>query len=69
MWKLWKHNPPAPVHVPRTQKGEELAQRKGKEPGRKEPGTHGYRSARDSTGINAKDREVIDPRMPSMPPA
>jgi hypothetical protein len=29
----------------------------------------GRRTARSSTGINAKRREPIDPRMPNIPPA
>jgi hypothetical protein len=40
---------------------------KGKEAGRgKSPNC---RTARDSTGINAKDREPIIPAMPHLPPA
>jgi hypothetical protein len=61
-------NPPAPVHVKGTSKGEELVLRKGKEPGRHEQDPHGYRSARDATSINAEHRAPIDPRMPNMPP-
>lgn len=55
-----------PSHTPGTPKGEELVQRKGREPGRhtKEP----HRTARDSTGVSASHREPIDPRMPRMPP-
>jgi hypothetical protein len=37
-----------------------------KEPGRDDPKTG--RTARDSTSINAADRDPIDPRMPHMPP-
>lgn len=62
------HQPPRPIHVPGTQKGEELSRQKGREPGRKERG-HTYRSARDSTGINPDEQGPIDPRMPDMPPA
>jgi hypothetical protein len=60
--------PPRPVHVPGTQKGEELSNKKGHEPGRNEKG-HGYRDARDSTGINPDLQAPIDPRMPDIPPA
>jgi hypothetical protein len=60
--------PPAGVHIPGTRKGEEVVIRNGREPGREEPGVTGYRSARDSTTINPKCREPIDPRMPEMPP-
>jgi hypothetical protein len=63
------NKPPQPTHVPGTTKGEELVQKKGHEPGRKEPGAHGYRVARDSTSINAKEHGPIDPRMPHIPPA
>jgi hypothetical protein len=38
--------------------------KKGPEPGR-ETGT---RTARDSTSVNAKERDPIDPRMPYLPP-
>jgi hypothetical protein len=62
-------NPPKPTHVPGTHKGEELAARRGREPGRAERGKRGYRSARDSTSINAEQEGPIDPRMPEMPPA
>ena len=58
---------PAPVHIPGTVKGEELALHQ-KEPGRG-GGGRGYTSARDSTGINAKARMPIHPRMPNLPPA
>jgi hypothetical protein len=56
-----------PAHTPGTPKGEERVLREGLEPGRHKKAPH--RTARDSTGINAKDREPIDPRMPQMPPA
>lgn len=59
--------PPQPVHVPGTNRGEEMVLKKGREPGR--GGGRGYRSARDSTGIQAGKRKPIDPRMPSIPPA
>ena len=58
---------PQPVHVPGTPKGEELALG-GREPGR-DPNRKYYRSARDSTGINADKREPIVPGMASIPPA
>lgn len=48
-------------------RGEEMAASKGREPGR--GGQKYYRSARDSTGINAKAREPISPAMPNIPPA
>ena len=62
------HRPPEPTHVKGTTRGESLAISKGKEPGR-ETNTKSYRTARDSTGINPKAREPIDPRMPHIPPA
>lgn len=31
--------------------------------------TEAGRSASDATGINPRDREPIDPKMPNMPPA
>lgn len=58
---------PKPVHVPGTNRGEELVLKKGKEPGR--GCERGYRSARDSTGIQSSRRKPIDPRMPSIPPS
>jgi hypothetical protein len=63
------HDPPKPRHVAGTNKGEELASKHGREPGRDEKGKRGYRSARDSTGLNANARGPVDPRMPEMPPA
>jgi hypothetical protein len=56
--------PDAPAHTPGTHKGEEWT-RTRKEPGRE----NGTATARSSTGINAKNREPIDPRMPHLPPA
>jgi len=55
--------PDSPSHVPGTRKGEAWSIY-GTEPGRegKTP------SARNSTGINAKKREPIDPRMPHLTP-
>jgi hypothetical protein len=61
--------PPQPIHVPGTSKGEELALR-SKEPGRRQGNGRNYRSARDSTGINASARRPILPDlMPSIPPS
>lgn len=56
-----------PAHSPGTIKGEEWVIRYGREPGRDDP--HLVRTARDSTSLNAKAREPIDPRMPHIPPA
>jgi hypothetical protein len=63
------NDPPKPVHVQGTGKGEERVLREGREPGREERGARAYRTARDSTSINARSREPIDSRMPNMPPA
>ena len=56
--------PPVPVHVPGTRKGEEASlqeeQQKSGQP------TH-TSTARDFTGINPKERNPIDPRMPTIP--
>ncbi len=60
--------PPQPEHVPGTHKGEELVQKKGREPGRIDNNRQGYRTARDSTSVNPESAEPIDPRMPEMPP-
>jgi hypothetical protein len=54
-----------PSHTPGTTRGEEVVQKQGPEPGRES----GSRTARDATGINAKARAPIDPRMPHLPPA
>ena len=62
-----KH-PPTPNHVSGIKKGEELVRKNGREPGRKSEGP-GYRSARDSTGINAEARRPIHPDSPPIPPA
>ena len=61
------HKPPEPIHIAGTIRGEEFALRKGREPGRGEQKQ--YRSARDSTGINAANAQPIDPAMPNIPPA
>jgi hypothetical protein len=58
---------PQPVHVAGTPKGEEQALR-SHEPGR-HPNGKSYRTARDSTGINADKREPIVPGMANIPPA
>ncbi len=59
--------PPVPDHVAGTPKGEEQAL-SSREPGR-DPSRKYYRSARDSTGINADKREPIVPAMANIPPA
>ncbi|HEY3861842.1 MAG TPA: hypothetical protein VGO59_08135 [Verrucomicrobiae bacterium] len=61
------YHPPKPIHIAGTKRGEEMALHKGREAGR-DKGT-GYRSARDSTGICAKEREPIVPGMGHIPPA
>jgi len=63
-----KKEPPKPVHIRGTQKGEEMVRKKGREPGRGSSG-RGYRSARDSTSLHAERHGPIDPRMPEIPPA
>ncbi|HZM03494.1 MAG TPA: hypothetical protein VFC44_10740 [Candidatus Saccharimonadales bacterium] len=63
-----KYSPPEPVHVKGTNKGEEMVLNKGREAGRGK-GQKSYRTARDSTGINAKDRDPIIPAMGNIPPA
>jgi hypothetical protein len=60
---------PQPTHVFGTSRGEELVKRRGRENGRSDDNPQGYRSARDSTGLNARQRQPIDPAMPSIPPA
>ena len=64
-----RKQPPHPVHVNGTNKGEELVMHHGREAGREVKGTRGYRSARDSTSVNPDAQRPIDPRMPEMPPA
>ena len=66
---MLSNDPPKPIHVAGAHKGEELSIKRGREPGREERGKNGYRSARDSTSVNAEGRGPIDPRMPEMPPA
>lgn len=53
-----------PSHTPGTHRGEDWV-KTTKEPGREEETAN----ARSATGINAKKREPIDPRMIPMPPA
>jgi hypothetical protein len=61
-------DPPQPVHIAGTNRGEELVINKGREPGRDKNNPQGYRCARDSTSLNPEDHGPIDPRMPNMPP-
>jgi len=62
-----KHKPPQPVHIAGTTRGEQMVLDKGKEAGRGKPPN--CRTARDATGICAKDREPIIPAMPHLPMA
>ncbi len=64
---LMRRKPPEPTHVPGIIRGEETVLKRGHEPGR--GNRNQYRGARDSTGINASDREPIHPVMPNIPPA
>lgn len=65
----------SPAHDAGTGKGEEKSFWEGKEPGRHDvDDTHadrpaGTSTARDSTSINADDRNPIDPDSPNLPPA
>jgi len=59
--------PPKPIHVTGTNKGEELTYYHGREPGRQD-NRRNYRTARDSTGLNPEAARPIDRRMPEMPP-
>ncbi len=63
-----KFDPPKPVHISGTHKGEETVKERGREPGRGGTG-RAYRTARDSTSINPEDRDPILPAMPNIPPA
>ena len=67
MFRIRKQ-PPLPIHVPGTNKGEELVHQHGREPGRSK-NRRFYRDAHDSTGLDSDERQPIDPRMPQMPPA
>ena len=60
-------NPPRDIvaHQRGVHSGEQWTAKGGKEPGREGK----VRTARDSTSINAKSRDPIDPRMPYLPPA
>jgi hypothetical protein len=64
-----------PAHGAGARKGEEVRADDGKEPGRHERGGTGAdrpaggRTARDSTSINPKKEDPIDPNSPKMPPA
>lgn len=60
--------PPQPNHVKGNMKGEEVARKQGREPGRGEKGRKSYRTARDSTSINPDAREPIHPDSPDIPP-
>lgn len=60
--------PTVPAHVPGTMKGEEMVLDKGREPGRGRS-RKSYRTARDSTGIRARNMGPIDRRMIPIPPA
>jgi hypothetical protein len=67
--------PDAPSHSAGTSKGEEQIKNQGKEPGRIDTGTDdegrptATTTARNSSSVNADEREPIDPEMPDMPPA
>ena len=63
-----RKDPPKPVHVRGTRRGERLVAEDGREPGRHMAGP-AYRTARDSTGLNPEEMEPIDPSMPHIPPA
>ncbi len=58
--------PDISAHTPGTPRGEERVQKEGREPGREHPRLG--RTARDSTSINPRARDPIDPRMPHLPP-
>jgi hypothetical protein len=61
-------NPPPDIiaHSRGSKRGEEWVLHGRREPGRE----HKYvRTLRDATGINAKKRDPIDPRMPYLTPA
>ncbi len=62
-------DPPKPVHVAGTNRGEELVRTHGKEAGRTPNNPRGYRTPRDSTSLNPEAHGPIDPRMPNIPPA
>jgi len=55
-----------PAHTPGVHKGEQWVRMFGRERGRRKG--HG-RAARDSTSVNPRARNPIDPKMPQLPPA
>jgi hypothetical protein len=61
-------------HTKGVSRGEEVSQKRGREPGRSRTGYKGARrptgvsTPRDVTGINPEDMAPIDPRMSYMPP-
>jgi len=63
------------AHDSGVSKGEEQIKNQGKEPGRIDTGTDdkgrptATTTARNSSSVNADEREPIDPAMPKMPPA
>jgi len=65
----------APTHHSGARKGEEIIDGEGKETGRHDKEQTGQSrpaggsTARDSTSINADDRNPIDPNSPNMPPS
>jgi hypothetical protein len=61
-------HPSKPSHTPGVREGNK-PRRILREPGFKDEGLRGSATGRRSTGINAKDREPIDPRMPTLTPA
>ncbi len=61
-------SPSKPSHQAGVREGN-LRQSFRREPGLEEDGLSGYATGRRSTGINARDREPIDPRMPKLTPA
>jgi len=66
---MWSSDPPKPVHIPGSHKGEEVVLHRGKEPGRAKHGQERpYRTARDATSVRPEDHGPIDPRMPHLPP-
>ena len=68
------HTPPLPIHEPGTMRGEEVARKLGKEPGRQETTTRegrriGTSTPRWATSINPDHRKPIDPQSLFLPPA
>jgi hypothetical protein len=68
MPKVLFKDPPEPVHVEGIHRGEEAVESFGREPGRGGENGLNYRTARDATSVNAKDRAPILPEMPEIPP-